>query len=165
MQSVINDISNGVTKLLYVAPESLTKQDYIDFLRSVPISFAAVDEAHCISEWGHDFSEYRNLRDILDRIDENSSVGLTATATPKSRRYFRNLGFQMQFHLKHPLIALTCFMRFCRKQIQLTVLLHLSKNQGKSGIVYCLSRKRVEQLSEVLQVNGIKAVLIMQLRH
>jgi len=95
VQTVKDDITKGVTKLLYVAPESLTKQDYVDFLRSVPISFLAVDEAHCISEWGHDFRpEYRNLRGIIDRIDEKIPViGLTATATPKVQEdILKNLG-------------------------------------------------------------------------
>ena len=163
VQSVINDISNGVTKLLYVAPESLTKQDYIDFLRSVPISFMAVDEAHCISEWGHDFRpEYRNLRDILDRIDEKIPViGLTATATPKVQEdILKNLGISDAVSFKASFNRPNLFYEVLPKtdSVDRDITSFIKKNQGKSGIVYCLSRKRVEQLSEVLQVNGIKAV-------
>ena len=163
VQTVKDDITNGVTKLLYVAPESLTKQDYVDFLRSVPISFMAVDEAHCISEWGHDFRpEYRNLREILDRIDEKIPViGLTATATPKVQEdILKNLGITSAVTFKASFNRPNLFYEVLPKtdQVDREITSFIKKNEGKSGIVYCLSRKRVEELAQVLQVNGIKAV-------
>ena len=163
VQTVKDDITNGVTKLLYLAPESLSKQDYVDFLRSVPVSFMAVDEAHCISEWGHDFRpEYRNLRGILDRIDEKIPViGLTATATPKVQEdILKNLGITNAVTFKASFNRPNLFYEVLPKtdQVDRDITSFIKKNEGKSGIVYCLSRKRVEQLAEVLQVNGIKAV-------
>ena len=163
VQVVKDDIINGVTKLLYVAPESLTKQDYVDFLRSVPISFMAVDEAHCISEWGHDFRpEYRNLRGILDRIDEKIPViGLTATATPKVQEdILKNLGITDAITFKASFNRPNLFYEVLPKtdQVDRDITSFIKKNEGKSGIVYCLSRKRVEELAQILVVNGIKAV-------
>ena len=163
VQVVKDDISNGVTKLLYVAPESLTKQDYVDFLRSVPINFMAVDEAHCISEWGHDFRpEYRNLRGILDRIDEKIPViGLTATATPKVQDdILKNLGITDAITFKASFNRPNLFYEVLPKtdQVDRDITSFIKKNEGKSGIVYCLSRKRVEELAQILVVNGIKAV-------
>jgi len=163
VQTVKDDITKGVTKLLYVAPESLTKQDYIDFLRSVPISFLAVDEAHCISEWGHDFRpEYRNLRGIIDRIDEKIPViGLTATATPKVQEdILKNLGITKAITFKASFNRPNLFYEVLPKtdQVDRDITSFIKKNEGKSGIVYCLSRRRVEELAQVLQVNGIKAV-------
>ena len=163
VQVVKDDITNGVTKLLYVAPESLTKQDYVDFLRSVPISFMAVDEAHCISEWGHDFRpEYRNLRGILDRIDAKIPViGLTATATPKVQEdILKNLGITDAVTFKASFNRPNLFYEVLPKtdQVDRDITSFIKKNEGKSGIVYCLSRKRVEELAQILVVNGIKAV-------
>ena len=163
IQVVKDDITNGVTKLLYVAPESLTKQDYVDFLRSVPINFMAVDEAHCISEWGHDFRpEYRNLRGILDRIDEKIPViGLTATATPKVQEdILKNLGITDAVTFKASFNRPNLFYEVLPKtdQVDRDITSFIKKNEGKSGIVYCLSRKRVEELAQILVVNGIKAV-------
>ena len=163
VQTVKDDITKGVTKLLYVAPESLTKQDYVDFLRSVPISFLAVDEAHCISEWGHDFRpEYRNLRGIIDRIDEKIPViGLTATATPKVQEdILKNLGITKAITFKASFNRPNLFYEVLPKtdQVDRDITSFIKKNEGKSGIVYCLSRRRVEELAQVLQVNGIKAV-------
>ena len=163
VQTVKDDITKGVTKLLYVAPESLTKQDYVDFLRSVPISFLAVDEAHCISEWGHDFRpEYRNLRGIIDRIDEKIPViGLTATATPKVQEdILKNLGITNAITFKASFNRPNLFYEVLPKtdQVDRDITSFIKKNEGKSGIVYCLSRRRVEELAQVLQVNGIKAV-------
>ena len=163
VQLVKDDITNGVTKLLYLAPESLSKQDYVDFLRSVPVSFMAIDEAHCISEWGHDFRpEYRNLRLIIDRIGEKIPViGLTATATPKVQEdILKNLGITNAVTFKASFNRPNLFYEVLPKtdQVDRDITSFIKKNQGKSGIVYCLSRKRVEQLTEVLKVNGIKAV-------
>ena len=163
VQLVKDDITSGVTKLLYLAPESLSKQDYIDFFRSVPVSFMAVDEAHCISEWGHDFRpEYRNLRLIIDRIGEKIPViGLTATATPKVQEdILKNLGITNAVTFKASFNRPNLFYEVLPKtdQVDRDITSFIKKNQGKSGIVYCLSRKRVEQLAEVLKVNGIKAV-------
>jgi ATP-dependent DNA helicase RecQ len=163
VQTVKKDIKNGVTKLLYVAPESLTKQDYVDFLRSVPISFLAVDEAHCISEWGHDFRpEYRNLRGIIDRIDEKIPViALTATATPKVQEdILKNLGITNAVSFKASVNRPNLFYQVLPKtdQVDRDITSFIKNNEGKSGIVYCLSRRRVEELAQVLQVNGIKAV-------
>ncbi len=163
VQVVKDDITNGVTKLLYVAPESLTKQDYVDFLRSVPINFMAVDEAHCISEWGHDFRpEYRNLRGILDRIDEKIPViGLTATATPKVQEdILKNLGITDAVTFKASFNRPNLFYEVLPKtdQVDRDITSFIKKNESKSGIVYCLSRKRVEELAQILVVNGIKAV-------
>ncbi|MEC7659306.1 MAG: RecQ family ATP-dependent DNA helicase [Bacteroidota bacterium] len=163
VQVVKDDITNGITKLLFVAPESLTKQDYVDFLRSVPISFMAVDEAHCISEWGHDFRpEYRNLREILDRIDEKIPViGLTATATPKVQEdILKNLGITDAVSFKASFNRPNLFYEVLPKtdQVDRDITSFIKKNEGKSGIVYCLSRKRVEELAQILVVNGIKAV-------
>ena len=158
-----DNITNGLTKLLFVAPESLTKQDYVDFLRSVSISFMAVDEAHCISEWGHDFRpEYRNLRGILDRIDEKIPViGLTATATPKVQEdILKNLGITDAVTFKASFNRPNLFYEVLPKtdQVDRDITSFIKKNEGKSGIVYCLSRKRVEELAQILVVNGIKAV-------
>jgi ATP-dependent DNA helicase RecQ len=160
---VKEDISSGITKLLYVAPESLTKEEYVEFLKEETISFLAVDEAHCISEWGHDFRpEYRNLRRIIDRIGKKIPIiGLTATATPKVQEdILKNLQipnattFQASFNRPN----LYYEVRPKTSTVDADITRFIKQNDGKSGIVYCLSRKRVEELSQVLQVNGIKAV-------
>ncbi|GAA4290663.1 RecQ family ATP-dependent DNA helicase [Aestuariibaculum suncheonense] len=163
IKRVKEDIVNGVTKLLYVAPESLTKEENVEFLRSVTISFMAIDEAHCISEWGHDFRpEYRNLRHIISRIGDNIPIiGLTATATPKVQEdIIKNLGitgaktFKASFNRPN----LYYEVRPKTKNVDGDIIRFIKQNAGKSGIVYCLSRKRVEELAQVLQVNGINAV-------
>ncbi|WP_370479405.1 RecQ family ATP-dependent DNA helicase [Tamlana flava] len=163
VKKVKEDIVNGITKLLYVAPESLTKDENVEFLRSVKISFMAIDEAHCISEWGHDFRpEYRNLRHIIGRIGEGIPIiGLTATATPKVQEdIIKNLGitnaktFKASFNRPN----LYYEVRPKTKNVDVDIIRFIKQNEGKSGIVYCLSRKRVEELAQVLQVNGIKAV-------
>ncbi len=163
IKGVKEDIVNGVTKLLYVAPESLTKEENVEFLRSVKVSFMAIDEAHCISEWGHDFRpEYRNLRHIISRIGDNIPIiALTATATPKVQEdVIKNLGivgaktFKASFNRPN----LYYEVRSKQKTVDADIIRFIKQNSGKSGIVYCLSRKRVEELAQVLQVNGIKAV-------
>ncbi|WP_298421422.1 ATP-dependent DNA helicase RecQ [uncultured Kordia sp.] len=166
IKQVKEDITNGVTKLLYVAPESLTKEENVEFLRTVKISFMAVDEAHCISEWGHDFRpEYRNLKNIIKKIEnvgeEIPIIGLTATATPKVQEdILKNLGmtdaktFKASFNRPN----LYYEVRPKGKNVDADITRFIKQNQGKSGIVYCLSRKRVEELAQVLQVNGINAV-------
>ncbi len=160
---VKSDIENGVTKLLYVAPESLTKDEYVEFLKEQDISFLAVDEAHCISEWGHDFRpEYRNLRKIIDRIGkEIPIIGLTATATPKVQEdIMKNLHIPNATSYKASFNRPNLFYEVRPKtaQVDSDITRFIKQNEGKSGIVYCLSRKRVEELAQVLQVNGIKAV-------
>lgn len=163
IKQVKEDITNGITKLLYVAPESLTKEENVEFLRGVKISFMAVDEAHCISEWGHDFRpEYRNLRHIIKRIGDNIPIiGLTATATPKVQEdILKNLGitdaktFKASFNRPN----LYYEIRPKTKNVDSDIIRFVKQNDGKSGIIYCLSRKRVEELAQALQVNGIKAV-------
>lgn len=163
VKRVKDDIINGITKLLYVAPESLTKEEYVDFLKSQKISFMAVDEAHCISEWGHDFRpEYRNLRHIIKRIgDDIPIVGLTATATPKVQEdILKSLGMTDAVTFKASFNRPNLFyeVRPKTKNVDADIIRFIKQNEGKSGIVYCLSRKRVEELAQVLQVNGIKAV-------
>lgn len=163
VKRVKDDITNGITKLLYVAPESLTKEEYVDFLKSQEISFMAVDEAHCISEWGHDFRpEYRNLRHIIKRIGDNIPiVGLTATATPKVQEdILKSLGMSdaVTFKASFNRPNLYYEVRPKTKNVDADIIRFIKQNEGKSGIVYCLSRKRVEELAQVLQVNGIKAV-------
>lgn len=160
---VKSDIVNGVTKLLYVAPESLSKKDNIDFFKSVKISFLAIDEAHCISEWGHDFRpEYRNLRIILEQFEQNIPiVALTATATPKVQEdILKNLRisdakvFKASFNRPN----LYYEVRPKTTQVDSDIIRFIKQNSGKSGIIYCLSRKRVEELAETLQVNNINAL-------
>lgn len=158
---VKSDITAGRTKLLYVAPESLTKEEYIDFLKSVTISFYAIDEAHCISEWGHDFRpEYRRIRPIINEISNRPVIALTATATPKVQHdIIKNLGitdctvFKSSFNRKN----LYYEIRPKTKNIDRDIIRFIKANEGKSGIIYCLSRKKVEELTEFLQVNNIKA--------
>lgn len=159
---VKKDISSGLTKLLYVAPESLTKEEYVAFLQSVPISFVAIDEAHCISEWGHDFRpEYRNLRTIIKQLGKVPIIGLTATATPKVQEdILKNLDmsdantFKASFNRPN----LYYEVRTKTKSIESDIIRFIKQHKGKSGIIYCLSRKKVESIAEVLQVNGISAV-------
>ncbi len=163
VKKVKSDITAGITKLLYVAPESLTKEENVDFLNSVYISFVAIDEAHCISEWGHDFRpEYRNLRTIIKRIGDNIPIiGLTATATPKVQEdILKNLGIQDANTFKASFNRPNLYyeIRPKTKNVDSDVTRFIKQNEGKSGIVYCLSRKRVEELAQTLQVNGIKAV-------
>lgn len=163
IRSVKDDISKGITKLLYVAPESLTKEDNVDFLKNEKISFMAIDEAHCISEWGHDFRpEYRNLRHILKRIGDNIPViGLTATATPKVQEdILKNLNITNANTFKASFNRPNLFyeVRPKTKNVDADIIRFVKGYLNKSGIVYCLSRKRVEELAQVLQVNGIKAV-------
>ncbi|MEM7186056.1 MAG: DNA helicase RecQ [Bacteroidota bacterium] len=163
VKQVKSDITNGLTKLLYVAPESLTKEEHIEFLNSVKISFVAIDEAHCISEWGHDFRpEYRNLRKIIERIgDDIPIIGLTATATPKVQEdILKNLGIQNANTFKASFNRPNLYyeIRPKTKNIDSDITRFVKQNEGKSGIIYCLSRKRVEELAQTLQVNGIKAV-------
>lgn len=163
VKQVKEDIKSGITKLLYVAPESLTKEANVEFLRSVPLSFVAVDEAHCISEWGHDFRpEYRNLRAIINRLGENIPIiGLTATATPKVQEdIIKNLGIGDAKVYKASFNRPNLFyeIRPKTKNVDADIIRFVKKNSGKSGIIYCLSRKRVEELAQMLQVNGISAV-------
>ncbi len=163
VKRVKEDIINGVTKLLYVAPESLTKEEYVDFLKSQEISFLAVDEAHCISEWGHDFRpEYRNLRNIIRRIGEDIPIiGLTATATPKVQEdILKNLGMSNAKTFKASFNRPNLFyeIRPKTKNVDADITRFVKQNSGKSGIIYCLSRKRVEELAQTLEVNGVKAV-------
>jgi len=163
IKKVKSDIVSGVTKLLYVAPESLTKDENVAFLNTVPISFVAIDEAHCISEWGHDFRpEYRNLRKIIQRIGDGIPIiGLTATATPKVQEdILKNLGIQSANTFKASFNRPNLYyeIRPKTKNVDSDIIRFVKQNLGKSGIIYCLSRKRVEELAQALQVNGIKAV-------
>lgn len=161
IQQVKDDVVSGKTRLLYVAPESLTKEDNIQFLKQVKISFYAVDEAHCISEWGHDFRpEYRRIRPIISEIGEAPVIALTATATPKVQHDIqKNLGmlnasvFKSSFNRANLYYEVRPKVNATREIIKI-----LKENTGKSGIIYCLSRKKVEELAETLIVNGIKAL-------
>ena len=163
IKQVKSDIETGITKLLYVAPESLSKAENIEFLKAQTVSFMAVDEAHCISEWGHDFRpEYRNLKHIITQIGDNIPIiGLTATATPKVQEdILKNLGTTDSQTFKASFNRPNLFYEILPKtdQVDNDIIRFVKQNEGKSGIIYCLSRKRVEELSQILQVNGIKAV-------
>ena len=159
---VKKDITSGITKLLYVAPESLTKEEYVQFLQQVPLSFVAIDEAHCISEWGHDFRpEYRNLRHIIKQLGQVPVIGLTATATPKVQEdILKNLDMSDAVAYKASFNRPNLFyeVRTKTKNIESDIIRFIRQHKGKSGIIYCLSRKKVESIAEVLQVNGISAV-------
>jgi ATP-dependent DNA helicase RecQ len=165
IKTVHDDLKQGRTKMLYVAPETLTKQENLDFFRDLNVSFFAVDEAHCISEWGHDFRpEYRRLREMMDVINENVPViALTATATPKVKSdIIKNLG------LREPMIYLSSFNRpnlyyeiqpkIKKEDTLKSIVRFISQNKGKSGIIYTTNRKTTEELAELLVQNGIKAV-------
>ena len=158
---VKEDISNGFTKLLYVAPESLTKDENIEFLKKIKISFFAIDEAHCISEWGHDFRpEYRNLRTIFQRIGKAPIIALTATATEKVQEDIqKNLGMENSKFYKSSFNRENLFYDVRPKiNVNKEIIKFIKQHPGKSGIVYCLSRKKVEEVAQTLQVNGINAL-------
>jgi|TARA_R110000737_G_scaffold353481_1_gene405961 ATP-dependent DNA helicase RecQ len=158
---VKKDIVDGVTKMLFVAPESLTKQENIDFLTSVNVSFFAIDEAHCISEWGHDFRpEYRRLREIFEKISDVPIIALTATATPKVQHDIqKNLNmldatvYKMSFNRDNLYYEIRP-----KRDVEKEIIRYIRGMEGKSGIIYCLSRKKVEEIAELLQVNGISAL-------
>lgn len=159
VEKVKRDVLSGKTKLLYVAPESFTKEENMTFIKSVPISFFAVDEAHCISEWGHDFRpEYRRIRSIINEIGSRPVIALTATATPKVQHDIqKNLGmleadvFKSSFNRPN----LYYEVRPKTKEIDRDIIKYIRNNPGKSGIIYCLSRKKVEELTETLRINEI----------
>ena len=160
-KTVMTDIKDGVTKMLYVAPESLTKEEYIDFFKSVKISFFAIDEAHCISEWGHDFRpEYRNLKAIINKIGDAPIIALTATATPKVQEDIqKTLGMQSAKVFKDSFNRTNLFYEIRPKVDQdKQIIKFIKQNDGKSGVIYCLSRKKVEEITQLLQVNGINAI-------
>ncbi len=163
IQQVKKDIIDGVTKLLYVAPESLVKEDTIEFLKTVKLSFLAIDEAHCISEWGHDFRpEYRNLRIMLQKIEKNLPIiALTATATPKVQEdILKNLKISDATLFKASFNRPNLYYEVQPKtdDVESNIIRFIKQNEGKSGIIYCLSRKKVEKLAQTLQVNNIKAI-------
>ena len=162
IEEVKKDVRSGRTKLLYVAPESLTKEENVAFLKDVPISFYAVDEAHCISEWGHDFRpEYRNIRPIINRIGERPIIALTATATPKVQHDIqKNLVMNDASVFKSSFNRPNLYyeVRPKTKDVDREIIKFIKANEGKSGIIYCLSRKKVEELAEVLRLNDIKAL-------
>ena len=158
---VRNDVLEGRTKLLYFAPESLTKEDNVEFLRSVKISFYAVDEAHCISEWGHDFRpEYRRIRPIINEIGTAPLIALTATATPKVQMDIqKNLGMSDASVFKSSFNRPNLYYEIRPKHdVDREIIRYIKQHEGKSGIIYCLSRKKVEELTELLVANGIKAL-------
>ncbi|MEY3679212.1 MAG: helicase RecQ, partial [Bacteroidota bacterium] len=159
---VKQDITNGDTKLLYVAPESLAKAENIEFLQSVPVSFVAVDEAHCISEWGHDFRpEYRKIRQVINSLDEHIPIiALTATATPKVQQ-----DIQKNLQMNDAVLFKSSFNRSnlyyevrAKRDVVKEIIRYIKGQAGKSGIIYCLSRKKVEEIAEALNLNGIKAL-------
>ena len=162
IDQVKTDILSGKTKLLYVAPESLTKEETIDFLKQVNVSFYAVDEAHCISEWGHDFRpEYRRIRPIINEIGVRPVIALTATATPKVQHDIqKNLGMLEATVFKSSFNRPNLYYEVRPKtaNIDKDIIKYIKSQEGKSGIIYCLSRKKVEELAELLQVNGIRAL-------
>jgi ATP-dependent DNA helicase RecQ len=158
---VKKDVLSGKAKLLYVAPESLTKDENIEFLKNIDISFYAIDEAHCISEWGHDFRpEYRRIRPIIDTIGRSPIIALTATATPKVQHDIqKNLGILDADVFKSSFNRPNLYYEVKSKQdVTKEIIKYIKNNTGKSGIIYCLSRKKVEEIAEVLKVNGIKAL-------
>ena len=160
---VKNDLINGKTKLLYVAPESLTKKENIELLKTIIITFYAIDEAHCISEWGHDFRpEYRNIRPIINTIGQKVPImALTATATLKVQEDIqKNLGILNADVFKSSFDRPNLYyeVRPKTKNVIKDIIKYIKGHMGKSGIVYCLSRKKVEEVAETLQVNGIKAL-------
>ncbi|WP_026898429.1 DNA helicase RecQ [Daejeonella oryzae] len=159
---VKQDVSNGDTKLLYVAPESLTKLENVEFLQSITVSFVAVDEAHCISEWGHDFRpEYRKIRQVINNIGDNIPIiALTATATPKVQQ-----DIQKTLQMNSAVLFKSSFNRpnlyyevRAKRDVIKEIVRYVKSQEGKSGIVYCLSRKKVEEVAEALRLNGIKAL-------
>ncbi|MEG1904435.1 MAG: DNA helicase RecQ [Bacteroidales bacterium] len=162
IEQVRRDILSGKTKLLYVAPESLTKEDNIEFLKQINISFYAVDEAHCISQWGHDFRpEYRRIRPIINEIGPKPLIALTATATPKVQHDIqKNLGmldaqvFKSSFNRPN----LYYEVRPKTKNVDKDIIRFIKSQEGKSGIIYCLSRKKVEEFAEILRANGVNAL-------
>ncbi|MDP2088364.1 MAG: RecQ family ATP-dependent DNA helicase [Flavobacteriaceae bacterium] len=162
VNQVKKDIESGITKLLYVAPESLIKEDYVDFLQDQKISFVAIDEAHCISEWGHDFRpEYRNLKNIISQIRNVPIIALTATATEKVQEdILKNLGITEAATFKASFNRPNLFydVRPKTANVNSDIIRFVKQYPGKSGIIYCLSRKKVEEIAHVLQVNDIKAV-------
>lgn len=158
---VKKDVLSGKAKLLYVAPESLTKEENIEFLRNIEISFYAIDEAHCISEWGHDFRpEYRRIRPIIDMIGRSPIIALTATATPKVQHDIqKNLNILDAEVYKSSFNRPNLYYEVKSKQdVTKEIIKYIKNNAGKSGIIYCLSRKKVEEMAEVLKVNGIKSL-------
>ena len=161
IDQVKSDIQAGITKLLYVAPESLTKEENVEFLKSVKISFYAVDEAHCISEWGHDFRpEYRRIRPIVNEIGSAPIIALTATATDKVRSDIKkNLGIMDAKEFKSSFNRPNLYyeVRSKTKDVDKDIIRFIKQHPGKSGIIYCLSRKKVEELAAILRANDIKA--------
>ena len=161
IDQVKSDIQAGITKLLYVAPESLTKEENVEFLKSVKISFYAVDEAHCISEWGHDFRpEYRRIRPIVNEIGQAPIIALTATATDKVRSDIKkSLGITNAVEFKSSFNRPNLYyeVRAKTKDVDKDIIKFIKKHPGKSGIIYCLSRKKVEELAAILRANDIKA--------
>jgi ATP-dependent DNA helicase RecQ len=161
VKKVKSDVSDGTTKLLYVAPESLTKKENIDFLKTITISFFAIDEAHCISEWGHDFRpEYRRLKPIIKSIDDVPIIALTATATSKVQVDIqKNLGMMDAKLFKASFNRNNLFYEVKpKKDVQKEIIRFIKSRIGKSGIIYCLSRKKVEEISQLLQVNGVSSL-------
>ena len=161
IEEVKADVVSGKTKLLYVAPESLTKEDNVEFLKSIKISFYAIDEAHCISEWGHDFRpEYRRIRPIMNEIGKAPVIALTATATSKVRDDIKkNLGIQDAPDFMSSFNRPNLYYELRPKHnVDHDIIRFIKQNEGKSGIIYCLSRKKVEELAELLMANGIKAL-------
>ena len=163
--AVKNDVVSGKTKLLYVAPESLTKEENVEFLRTINISFFAIDEAHCISEWGHDFRpEYRRLRSIIEAIGKVPIIALTATATPKVQLDIqKNLGMMDSDIYKASFNRPNLYYEVRPKvDVAKEIIRFVRANTGKSGIIYCLSRKKVEEIASILAVNGVVLCHIMQ---
>ncbi len=161
VNQVRQDVLDGKTKLLYFAPESLTKEDNVAFLRKIKISFYAIDEAHCISEWGHDFRpEYRRIRPIINEIGQAPLIALTATATPKVQMDIqKNLGMSDAAVFKSSFNRANLYYEIRPKHdVDRDIIRFIKQNEGKSGIIYCLSRKKVEELAELLVANGIKAL-------
>ena len=163
IEKVKEDVSRGITKLLFVAPETLSKKETIDFLKKISISFLAIDEAHCISEWGHDFRpEYRKIRDVIDSIDSKIKIiALTATATPKVQDdIVKNLKINDSKLFKSSFNRPNLYYEVRPKNddTDIDLVKFIKSNQSESGIIYCLSRKNVEDLSLLLNMNGIKSL-------
>ena len=161
IQQVMDNVRSGKTKLLYVAPESLNKEEYVEFLKAIHISFYAIDEAHCISEWGHDFRpEYRNIRPTINKIGNAPVIALTATATDKVRTDIKkSLGIMDAHEFKSSFNRANLYYEVRPKtnDVDKQIIKFIRQHEGKSGIIYCLSRKKVEELAEVLKANNIKA--------